>query len=93
MKRLTSLIPGSLALPLRHLQAATADSMARSSKVQRRLVLRRILSIPSALICLWVFSIWWGEHLVYKRSLDSCRWEHWEQWVRFEEISMADVVH
>ena len=34
-----------------------------------------------ALVIIWVLVLWWGESLVFWRSIAKCRWENWEQWV------------
>lgn len=34
-----------------------------------------------ALVIIWILVLWWGERLVFWRSVSSCRWENWEQWV------------
>ncbi|MCJ1242881.1 hypothetical protein MMC30_000077 [Trapelia coarctata] len=33
-----------------------------------------------ALVIIWIFVLWWGERLVFRRSVAKCRWESWEQW-------------
>lgn len=43
--------------------------------------LRRILNVTNTLIFAWLCTIWWGERVVFKNSLDACRWHRWEQWV------------
>lgn len=46
-----------------------------------RVVLRRLFSVPFAVILLWFFTLWWGERTVFQESIDACAWEAWEAWV------------
>ncbi|KIX01569.1 uncharacterized protein Z518_09295 [Rhinocladiella mackenziei CBS 650.93] len=40
----------------------------------------RLLSLPSALVLLWVFVLFWGERLIFQRSTTPCLWQQWESW-------------
>lgn len=40
-----------------------------------------ILNIPTALILLWIFALWWGEVGTFRSSVDHCDWHTWERWV------------
>lgn len=42
---------------------------------------RDLLVIPLALIIIWSMVLWWGEEVVFRRSLESCAWSNWESWV------------
>lgn len=44
-------------------------------------VIRRIFTIPTLLMLLWVWTIWQGERSVFQSSLAECQWHKWEQWV------------
>lgn len=46
-----------------------------------RLTLRRVVTIVNALILLWVWTLWWGERMVFQESLEGCGWGEWEKWV------------
>src|SRR5277367_6556763 len=50
---------------------------------------RGILNLRVLLICLWTYSIWSGERLVFQRSFKDCDWRNWEQWVRFSPAVMG----
>ena len=43
--------------------------------------LKRILTVPTLLILLWAWTIWWGERLAFRTSVAECRWDNWEHWV------------
>ncbi|KAJ6086623.1 hypothetical protein N7467_005537 [Penicillium canescens] len=42
--------------------------------------LKSILSIPTAVILLWIYSIWWGERRVFEDHINQCLWDSWEEW-------------
>ncbi|KAJ5118041.1 hypothetical protein N7526_011064 [Penicillium atrosanguineum] len=50
------------------------------AKNQAKMVLKSLFSIPSAVVLLWVFTLWWGERTVFQESIDACAWEAWETW-------------
>ena len=37
--------------------------------------------LPFLFIVLWVISLWWGERVVFRRSVETCAWDRWESWV------------
>ncbi|KAL2444703.1 Cell division control protein 1 [Exophiala dermatitidis] len=41
---------------------------------------RRLWSLPSALVLLWIFVLFWGERRVFQRSAAQCLWHQWESW-------------
>jgi len=43
--------------------------------------LDKISHTKVALVIIWILVLWWGERLVFRRSVARCRWENWEQWV------------
>ncbi|KGO66505.1 hypothetical protein PITC_012230 [Penicillium italicum] len=43
-------------------------------------IVKRIFTIPNAIILLWVFSIRWGERTVFQDSINQCLWDSWEEW-------------
>jgi hypothetical protein len=45
-----------------------------------QLVLRRVFSIQTALVVIWIIAILWGERWVFQRSLAECEWNSWEKW-------------
>lgn len=56
------------------------------AKNQAKAVLKALVSIPSAVVLLWVFTLWWGERTVFQESIDACAWEAWETWVCFDLV-------
>ncbi|KAJ5971431.1 uncharacterized protein N7479_001349 [Penicillium vulpinum] len=43
-------------------------------------LVKRIFTIPNAIILLWIFSIRWGERTVFQDSINQCLWDSWEEW-------------
>ena len=39
-----------------------------------------------ALILSWILILWWGERLVFLRSISACEWGEWEQWVSLPDF-------
>ncbi|KAK2758774.1 hypothetical protein FQN54_003466 [Arachnomyces sp. PD_36] len=52
--------------------------------------IRRMFRIPNLLIFLWLFTLWWGERLVFRQSIEDCDWGGWEEWP--QEASPHHVV-
>ncbi|KAJ6172495.1 hypothetical protein N7470_001562 [Penicillium chermesinum] len=50
------------------------------SRSLARLVLRKILTVPNAVIIIWIYTLWWGERTVFQESTNACLWESWERW-------------
>jgi hypothetical protein len=42
---------------------------------------RRLLSFPHILVVFWMVILLWGERWVFDSKVDSCDWDHWENWV------------
>ena len=42
------------------------------------------------LISFWVLILWWGERLVFQKTVENCSWEYWENWVLF--IAVRTVI-
>ncbi|KIW23196.1 uncharacterized protein PV07_11416 [Cladophialophora immunda] len=40
----------------------------------------RLLSLPSALVLLWICVLFWGERYTFQQSVARCRWREWESW-------------
>ena len=40
-----------------------------------------LLVIPLVMITVWWVVLWWGEEVVFRRSVESCAWGSWESWV------------
>ncbi|KAI0505697.1 hypothetical protein F5B22DRAFT_626932 [Xylaria bambusicola] len=49
-------------------------------QLRRNLVRRRLLSFPHLLVALWVFVLLWGERWTFASKVNSCDWDHWEDW-------------
>ncbi|EXJ88376.1 hypothetical protein A1O1_05306 [Capronia coronata CBS 617.96] len=41
---------------------------------------RRLWSVPSVLILLWILILFWGERFVFQQRARECRWQQWETW-------------
>ncbi|OAG39403.1 hypothetical protein AYO21_06419 [Fonsecaea monophora] len=41
---------------------------------------RRLLSLPSALVLLWICVLFWGERYTFQQSVARCVWRQWESW-------------
>lgn len=37
--------------------------------------------LPLLLIATWILTLWWGERVVFRRSIEQCAWDRWETWV------------
>jgi hypothetical protein len=42
---------------------------------------KSLFSLGRVLVVVWLVALYWSERSVFKSSIDSCRWENWEQWV------------
>lgn len=42
---------------------------------------RGFWGLPLLFILIWVYTLWWGELVVFQRNVKQCSWERWEQWV------------
>ncbi|EXJ74160.1 uncharacterized protein A1O5_02454 [Cladophialophora psammophila CBS 110553] len=51
---------------------ANAPSLSR--------IRQRLLSLPSALVLLWICLLWWGERYIFQQSVAQCLWRQWESW-------------
>ena len=40
-----------------------------------------LLGVPLVLILVWGVVLWWGEEVVFRRSVEDCAWSNWESWV------------
>lgn len=63
------------------LRAASAVTLTVGHQLRRNLVARRLLSLPHALVAIWVVILLWGEYWVFDGKVETCNWDHWEQWV------------
>lgn len=41
---------------------------------------KNLLYVPLALIVIWWMVLWWGEEVVFRRSVEDCTWSNWESW-------------
>lgn len=37
--------------------------------------------IPLALLAVWLWAVWWGEHRTFESHVQECIWSNWETWV------------
>jgi hypothetical protein len=42
---------------------------------------RELVTTVKVLVLVWFVVLYWGERMVFKDSVDACRWEGWENWV------------
>ncbi|KAJ5781225.1 hypothetical protein N7457_006385 [Penicillium paradoxum] len=56
------------------------DSESEGIKTTALKLVKRIFTIPNAIILLWMFSFRWGERTVFEDSINKCLWDTWEQW-------------
>ncbi|KAI1349334.1 hypothetical protein F5Y01DRAFT_188359 [Xylaria sp. FL0043] len=49
-------------------------------QLRRNMVRRRLLSFPHLLVGLWIFVLLWGERWTFASKVNSCDWDHWEDW-------------
>lgn len=50
----------------------------RTRSGQRKRTLRSFFSVHLGLILLWIFTLWWGEKMTFKRTVADCAWARWE---------------
>ena len=53
---------------------------------------RDILGIHFILIIAWGIVLWWGEEVVFRRKVNSCTWDRWENWVRLPSIEKYTIL-
>ena len=46
---------------------------------------RRLLTLSTALVLLWICVLVWGERRIFEQSVAQCLWQQWESWVRDKE--------
>ncbi|KAI8624220.1 hypothetical protein F5Y19DRAFT_467955 [Xylariaceae sp. FL1651] len=54
--------------------------MRGGQQLRRNMVRRRVLSFPHLLVVIWIFVMLWGERWVFASRVQSCDWDHWEDW-------------
>lgn len=42
---------------------------------------RKLFTVTSGLIIVWLLVLYWGEVYVFAKDINSCDWSSWEQWV------------
>ncbi|KAI1326955.1 hypothetical protein F5Y16DRAFT_216938 [Xylariaceae sp. FL0255] len=60
----------------------SASGIARKGMFQlrRNIVRRRLLSFPHLLVALWAVVLLWGERWTFATKVQTCDWDHWEDW-------------
>jgi len=48
--------------------------------------------LPLLFIILWVYTLWWGEQVVFQRNVKECSWERWEQWVNVKSSFSKSIL-
>ncbi|KAI1813406.1 hypothetical protein GGS20DRAFT_553430 [Poronia punctata] len=49
-------------------------------QLRRNMVRRRLVSFPHLLVGIWVLVLLWGERWTFASKVNSCDWDHWEDW-------------
>ncbi|KAI1375370.1 hypothetical protein F4677DRAFT_422625 [Hypoxylon crocopeplum] len=60
----------------------SAWSMATKGvhQIKRNMTRRRLLSFPHLLVVFWMLVMLWGERWIFASRVQSCDWDHWEDW-------------
>ncbi len=58
---------------------------------KRNMTRRRLLSFPHALFALWILVLLWGERWIFASRVNSCDWDHWENWVSLRVLRETPV--
>jgi hypothetical protein len=45
---------------------------------------RRLFTLVNALVLLWWVVLYWGERGIFNAAINSCSWDRWEDWVRYD---------
>ncbi|PNY27999.1 Uncharacterized protein TCAP_02081, partial [Tolypocladium capitatum] len=61
-------------------QLATVLALSTLHRVRRNLTPRRLLSVPHALVLVWMVVLLWGERWVFDSKVEDCAWRNWEKW-------------
>lgn len=61
---------------------ATVLALRLGDRIRRNLAPRRLFSFPHLLVACWMTILLWGERWVFDAKVESCDWDHWENWVR-----------
>lgn len=62
-------------------QRATLLGLRALHRIKINLTPRRLLSFPHLLVAFWIIILLWGERWIFDSRVDSCDWDHWEDWV------------
>lgn len=62
----------------RSLAYTSHEFTQRTRSVSLKWTLKSFFSVPLGLILLWVFTLWWGEKMTFKRTVADCAWARWE---------------
>jgi ethanolamine phosphate phosphodiesterase len=60
---------------------AWSVTMQVAAVLRANLAARRLLSFPHLLVVLWMLVLLWGERWTFTSQIQSCDWDHWEDWV------------
>ena len=65
-----------------YVSVSTSPSrIPRGLRHWERLHPRRLLSLPHALVLVWLLVLLWGERWVFEDAVKGCDWGRWEKWV------------
>ncbi|KAK9775411.1 putative Calcineurin-like phosphoesterase domain-containing protein [Seiridium cardinale] len=59
---------------------AWSFAMQAAYRAKANLAARRLLSFPHLLVVLWMLVMLWGERWTFTSQVQSCDWDHWEEW-------------
>ncbi|KAJ2904527.1 cell division control protein [Zalerion maritima] len=62
-------------------------SVRFARRIQRNMIIPRLVSFPHLLVAIWVLVIMWGERWVFGSKVEECEWRHWERWM-LQEIKL-----
>ena len=57
------------------------------------IVRRRLLRLPTVIFALWFFVLIWGERRVFHSSINACKWDQWEKWVRLVLVACLSLAN
>jgi hypothetical protein len=52
-----------------------------SEESKKRGWFRQLFTVVLLLQVMWIWTLYYGEKLVYTRSIEACDWRYWENWV------------
>ncbi|KIW04159.1 uncharacterized protein PV09_04966 [Verruconis gallopava] len=53
-----------------------------SEEAKRKGWFRQLFTVVLLLQVLWIWALYYGERLIFSKSIEACDWHHWESWPR-----------